>query len=173
MPSVLFVCTANRFRSPLAAAIFIKILEKERNGTAESWIVRNSGDWRVGSAGTWAMSGEPVLPVVSDAARKLGVDLSEHRSERVNGQLLAEYDLILVMQASHKEALQIEFPSLSDRIYLLSHVVERGSYDIMDSLGSEQEVTDIVLEMITLIQNGSRYICVLATALHNKRNRAK
>jgi protein-tyrosine-phosphatase len=173
MPSVLFVCTANRYRSPLAAAIFKKVLEEDGNGTADSWIVCNSDDWRVGSAGTWAISGEPVLPVVSDIAQRLGIDLADHRSARASGQLLAEYDLILVMQASHREALQIEFPSLGDHIYLFSHVIERGSYDILDSLGSEQEVMDIVLEMTILIQRGLRYICVLATALHNQRNRTK
>lgn len=173
MPSVLFVCTANRFRSPLAAAILKKVMAENDQSGADAWIIRSIDAWRIDSAGTWAKTGEPAMPVVSDAAQRLGIDLSDHHSKRLNGKLLAEYDLILVMQASHREALQIEFPTLSDRIYLLSFVLERGSYDIVDSMESENEVADIVQEMYTLIQHGFRYICVLATALHNQRNRAQ
>ena len=170
MPSVLFVCTANRFRSPLAAAIFLKALEEEGSGTLGLSSPRGPKAWRVGSAGNWATPGEPVLPAVLDAARRLGIDLSNHRSQRVSGALLSEYDLILVMQASQQEALQNEFPSQQDRIYLISHVVERGSYDITDQSGSEQEVANVVSEMDGLIRGGLRYICVLATYLHNTRN---
>jgi protein-tyrosine-phosphatase len=161
MPSVLFVCTANRFRSPLAAAIFRKILEE--NGTAPAWVV--------GSAGTWAQPGLPVIPAVSQAAQRLGIDLANHRSVRVNRQLLSEYDLILVMQASQKEALQNEFPSLREYIHLFSNVTERGSYDIPDSLDTDQQVAEVSMEMNELIRRGLTNICVLATALHNQRNR--
>ena len=163
MPSVLFVCTANRFRSPLAAGMLKHSLEKM--GIAE--------DWHIGSAGTWATPGQPVLPSVSDAARGFGIDLSGHRSARVNRQLLSEHDLILVMQATQKEALLSEFPELGERVYLFSHVVERGSYDIPDSSGSAQEVMEISTELNALIQRGLNYICVLATYLHNTRTHSE
>lgn len=169
MPSVLFVCTANRFRSPLAAAIFVRALDEEGIERGGSSSLQMRAAWRVDSAGTWAAPGEPVLPLVADAARKLGIDLSDHTSRRVNESLLSEYDLILVMTRSQKEALQSEFPALQDRIYLLSHVVERGSYDIPDISGSEQEVEDVISELNTLIRGGVRYIRVLATYLHNTR----
>lgn len=52
MPSVLFACTANRFRSPIAAARFSHCLQNEVDVQ----------DWRVGSAGTWAEPGLPVFP---------------------------------------------------------------------------------------------------------------
>ena len=162
MPSVLFVCTANRFRSPIAAAIFRKLLEAEP-GVTESWTVA--------SAGTWTMPGQPVIPMALEAARKLGIDLATHRSVQVSGQLLAEYDLILVMQASQKESLHSEFPNLSRHVYLFSNVVERGSYDIPDSFSSEREVVEICMELNELIQRGLPYIRVLATALHNQRHR--
>jgi protein-tyrosine-phosphatase len=163
MPSVLFVCTANRFRSPLAAEMLRHSLEKM--GIAE--------DWHIGSAGTWATPGQPVLPGVSDAARGFGIDLSSHRSARVNRQLLAEHDLILVMQASQKEALLSEFPELGERVYLFSEVVERRSYDIPDSPGSGQGAREIGAELNALIQRGLNYICVLATYLHNTRDRSE
>jgi protein-tyrosine-phosphatase len=162
MPSVLFVCTANQFRSPIAAAIFRKLLAAEP-GVTDSWTVA--------SAGTWTRPGQPVIPMALQAARKLGIDLATHRSVQVSGQLLGEYDLILVMEASQKEALQSEFPNLSRHVYLFSNVVERGSYDIPDSFGSEREVAEICMELNELIQRGLSYIRVLAIALHNQRHR--
>ena len=173
MPSVLFVCTANRFRSPLAAAFYKKTLLSADLDVFENRGIQDSAGWFVGSAGTWTVSGEPVLPIVYDVGLKLGVDLSMHSTQKISGQLLSEYDLVLVMQNSHKEALQVEFPSLEDQIYLFSHVTERGSYDIPDLFDTEQNVMQIAQEMNSLIQRGFKYICVLATALHNKRSRVK
>lgn len=157
MPSVLFVCMANRFRSPLAAAIFRKLLEEK--GLTDLW--------QVGSAGTWAAPGQPVLAFVAQAAQAYGLDLSGHRSERVSAELLAGYDLILVMQASQKEALQSEFPALVERIYLLADVVERRTFDIPDTSTSLQGVMDVSADLDDLIRRGLQSICILATYLHN------
>jgi protein-tyrosine phosphatase len=163
MPSVLFVCTANRFRSPLAAALLQHSLEKM--GMAEAW--------RIGSAGTWGTPGQPVLASVSEAAQGLGLDLSGHRSARVSRQLLSNYDLILVMQASQKESLVSEFPHLGEPIYLFSELVERRSYDIPDDLETEQAAQEIGAELNGLIQRGLNYICVLATYINNTRHRSE
>ena len=83
--------------------------------------------------------------------------------------MLSEYDLILVMQSSQREALQTEFPRLEERIYLLSDVVERRSYDIPDSTASELVMREIGLELNALIRRGLNNICVLATYLNNTR----
>jgi protein-tyrosine-phosphatase len=87
--------------------------------------------------------------------------------------MLSEYDLIVVMQESHKEALLSEFPDLHERIYLFSRVVDLGSYDIPDDYGSVQEVMGVIAVMNELMRRSLRYICVLTIALHNKRNRSK
>ena len=162
MPSVLFVCTANCFRSPLAAAFLRQALNEM--GIADAW--------RVGSAGTWATPGQPALPPVSQAARTFGVDLSGHRSTRVSRKVLSGYDLILVMQAGHREALLTEFPEVGERLYLLSDVVERRSYDIPDSLESEEGILEVSRELESLIRRGRDSICVLATYLYNGRHQA-
>ena len=157
MPSILFVCTANRFRSPLAASLLQR--ELQALGIAESWLV--------GSAGIWAAPGQPVMPHVCEAAQRFHIDLSSHRSVRVSRKLLARYDLILAMQAGQKEALLTEYPELGERVYLFSHVVERRTYDIPDAAGSEDEVLELAMELDALIQHGLESICVLATSLHN------
>jgi len=162
MPSILFVCTANRFRSPLAAAYFRKMLKERRDESAISWVV--------GSAGTWTTPGQPVLQAVSIRAKKFGVDLADHRSISVSRQLLSKNDLILVMQAGQREALQSEFSFLYERIYLLTTVAGLGSYDIPDSFESVQDVVEISTELYTIIQGGWRQICDLAIALHKQQN---
>ena len=149
--------------------MFSRALQEEKNSETAS-AIRKAGEWRVCSAGTWATPGQSVLPEVYQAAQTLGLDLANHRSQCVSGELLAEYDLILVMQASQQEALLSEFPLLEERLYLFSHVVERGSYDIPDSFGSAREVLKVAAEMDELIRRGLRYISVLAFALYNKRN---
>jgi protein-tyrosine phosphatase len=159
MPSVLFVCTANRFRSPLAAAMLKKNLED----------LGIAGDWRISSAGTWATPGQPAIPEVFEAAQRFGIDLSGHRSARVSRTLISAYNLILVMQAGQKEALLTEFPHLQERVYLLSYVAERRSYDITDTLGSEQEAPEVIAELDSLIRRGLDSICVLATYLSNNK----
>ena len=160
MPSVLFVCTANRFRSPLAAAVLRKNLEQRQIGDS----------WRVESAGTWATPGQPALPEVYEAAQRIGIDLSAHRSRRLSRDLLSGYDLILVMQASQQEALLTEFPELQERVYLLSYVVERRSYDVTETIGAGSNAMDVVLELDSLVQRGVESICVLATYLNNTRH---
>jgi protein-tyrosine-phosphatase len=157
MPSVLFVCTANRFRSPLAAAMFSRALE-ERGITA---------DWKVGSAGVWAMPGQPALAAVILAAARAGLDLTSHRSSRVSARLLSNYDLVVAMETDQKEALLAEFPQLEERVFMLSELTERRSYDIPDALGSEPEMLAVLEELDSLIRRGAESIRVMGAYLEN------
>lgn len=159
MPSVLFVCTANRFRSPLASAFF-------RNALGDS---AGPETWTVDSAGTWASPGLPVLPEVSLIARKYNIDLARHRSRLVTGTILSAHDLTLVMEAGHKEALQNEFPSSSDRIYLLSQAVEGRIYDIPDLIDSFESILEVSANLYELIKTGFGNICSLAIRLRDVR----
>jgi len=159
MPSVLFVCTANRFRSPLAAAFF-----QQKLGSS----VRAS-PWSVDSAGTWTSTGLQVLPEALSIARKQGLDLSGHRSKLVSEALLSTQDLILVMESGHREALQNEFPLISDRVYLLSQVTEGRFYDIPDPLDLVEAMMEVGKNIHELVQTGFGNIYVLAIHLQNTR----
>ena len=123
MPSVLFVCTANQFRSPIAAACLSKHITGEPESRA----------WRVESAGTWAIEGLGAPGFAVRAAETLGLGrLDRHRTQRVSAELLDGFDLVLVMEAGHKEALCAEFPSVCGRVYLLSELVDGLPYDVPD-----------------------------------------
>ncbi len=153
MPAILFVCTANQFRSPLAAACFSRKL------SSLNW----KGDWLVQSAGAWTSPGLPVLPVATIAARKLGVSLEGHRTKCVTSMLISTQDLILVMETGQKEALQHEFSVFSKRVFLLSEVVLNKAEDISDPVMSDTEsYIETALKIDHLITQGFYRICGMA-----------
>jgi len=126
MPAVLFVCTANICRSPMAMALFRARLGEEAK------------NWRVESAGTWAPTGMLAATFTRMVLSRRGIDLGEHRSRGVDRDLLTQFDLILVMERGHKEALQSEFPYIRERVYLLSEMIGQV-YDIQDPIGRSLE----------------------------------
>lgn len=105
------------------------------------------GEWQVDSAGTWGLEGEPAAVGSLAVMNSIGIDISDHRARRVDPELLNSYDLILTMERGHKEALCMEFPKFSNRIYLLSEMAGEKS-DIEDPYGGpysgyEQAAEDI------------------------------
>jgi len=125
MPSILFVCTANICRSPLAMVLF-----REKVGL-------DVDNWRVESAGTWAYDGSPAAEMVRQVLSERGLDISDHRSRMVTKELLSNFDLILTMEQGHMEALKAEFPDLANRVYMLSEVIGQR-FDITDPIGGIQ-----------------------------------
>lgn len=122
MRSVLFVCSANICRSPLAMGLFMARLGAD------------AAVWRVESAATWELEGEPVARNSHVILLERGINLGNHRSRSVNLELLRSFNLILTMEQGHKEALQIEFPDIADRVFLLSEMTGK-IYDIQDPIG--------------------------------------
>ena len=144
-PSVLFVCTANICRSPMAVALLRARLKKERPDWQE---------WRVDSAGTWAQDGSPAVRYAREAMAARGLDLSRHIARTVTHEMLDQFNLILVMETNHKEALDTEFPDLADRVFLLSEMSGKR-VSIKDPIGGEPpEYVQCAGEIETWIENG-------------------
>lgn len=149
MPSLLFVCTANHLRSPIAAAKFkAKLLQDEyRTG------------WVVESAGTWTVPGSSVLPLAEKLAQHHGLSLNGHKTCLVSRAQLARFDLILVMERGQKEALLAEFPSVGHHVFMLSEVVDGAQYDIPDPARSPKDAADFITALCELIERGYEKIC--------------
>lgn len=160
MPSVLFVCTANLYRSPLAAAL----LKSELKDAPD-------GKWVIDSAGTWTKNGTPIHSQTIEDALHFGLDVRAHKSKQVTAALLSKQDLILVMETGHKEALLIEFPDQSKKVYLLSEVVDGHPYDIPDPFSLEgKHDRDIAKELHRIITRGHKKIFALALENSNGNN---
>jgi low molecular weight protein-tyrosine phosphatase len=105
--NVLFVCEGNIYRSPFAAARLSALSGQARERP-----------WRVGSAG-FVGPNRPSPHDAQRAAHRYGVDLSTHRSQLLNGGMLVEWDLIVVMEAGQARRLAERFGIPRDRILTL------------------------------------------------------
>lgn len=156
MPSILMICTANQFRSPLAAACLKEAIRQ----------MQPAGDWTVESAGTWTKGGMPVPEIVLQIGKRMGLaDLENHRSRPVDHNLLTQFDLSLVMETGHKEALGVEFPTLKNKIRLLSEAATGFSQDIPDPIVPGINPNLVADEIKRLIDKGAGKIFHLATVL--------
>jgi len=156
MLSILFVCTANRFRSPIASIYFAR--EVVRRGDDDKI--------RVSSAGTWAMPGQPVMPDALDIAKTYGLNLSLHKSRPISEKILHSANLVLVMTSGHKEAIEHEFPEVSDRVHLFSAVADDTNFDIPDPYaGADVPVETVIKEIFGLIDRGYENIVDLTSEL--------
>ena len=151
MTQILFVCSANRYRSVIAAACFKAELVKRNQ----------QNEWSVLSAGTWTTDGLPPIKDAIQQAKQIGLDILGHRSRAITQDMLQEADLVLVMESGQKEALQIEFPSFCKKVWLLSEAAKGISYDIPDPTKNSSNI-GIVSEICELLRAGFDRICALA-----------
>ena len=92
---IMFICTGNTCRSPMAEALCRKIL-KEQNKT----------DIRCGSAGLSAMDGEPVSDNAAAACAEVGLDISRHRAYTLSSMEAETADVFFAMTPSHGYVLR-------------------------------------------------------------------
>lgn len=91
---IMFICSGNTCRSPMAEGLFRKYLADN-----------NIENIEVGSAGVSAFPGDAVSENSVIAARKRGVDISSHRARQINPEDILTVDLFVCMSQSHASAL--------------------------------------------------------------------
>ena len=127
--TILFVCTGNTCRSPMAESIARKVL-------AEHGITPDQA--RVMSAGAFAGDGSTATREAVQAVGALGADLSRFRSRALRPEFLRDADIIFAMSATHVAAILEMDPSAADRVYLL----DPTGADVPDPLGGPQSLYD-------------------------------
>jgi protein-tyrosine phosphatase len=127
--SVLFVCTGNTCRSPLAEAVCKRLLA-DRLGCQPHEL--ESRGFAVNSAGVMAYPGEAASAGAVIAAAELGADLGDHRSRPVNPEMLASATHVLAMTGGHLSVLAARFPNVGPPPVPLA-----DGRDIPDPIGGE------------------------------------
>jgi glycine hydroxymethyltransferase len=129
MRNVLFVCTGNVCRSPMAQGLFADL-------------VRGRRDIEVTSAGIGAVGGQSPSPYAVDVMAELGLNIRNIRSKPLMVDLVRKADFIFVMTYGHLDSMLLLFPSAAEKTFLLREfetdlpVMER---DICDPIGQSRE----------------------------------
>jgi protein-tyrosine-phosphatase len=126
---ILFVCTGNTCRSPMAEAITRKIA-----------VEKGLTELEVASGGTSAWDSAPASDGALLVAMERGMDLSEHRAQTLTRDLVQSSDLILAMGPHHLE--RIEACGGEGKAFLLSDFATHGESKraISDPIGAELDV---------------------------------
>lgn len=142
--TVLFVCTGNVCRSPMAAGFFYDKLRREK---ADKLV-------RVRSAGIWALEGQPASAYALQVMAEHGLDIGAHRGRNLTQADVDEADLILVMSLRHKEIILRDFERGDEKVQLLTAMADQP-YDIQDPYGgSIIEYRRTAAELQDLVERG-------------------
>jgi len=128
--NVLFVCTGNICRSPIAEGLFRQL-------------IGNRDDIEVSSAGVHAVRGQPPSLYAVQVCENEGVDISGLRSQPLSADLVERASHIFAMTGAHLETIHLLFPHGAEKTFLLREFEQPGATtwrDVPDPIGLGREV---------------------------------
>ena len=126
--TVLFVCTGNSCRSPMAAGFLREMLKEKK-------------EIRIDSCGTIFSSFSGPTPQAIKIMKEYGIDILSHKTKFLSKDLIDEADLILVMERKHRERVQELNPEAKNKTFLLKEFApDKENLEIRDPIGLSDEV---------------------------------
>lgn len=147
MKKVLFVCSGNTCRSPMAQELFTQFLSCCEGGSL-------AHEYQASSAGIWAADGLPASPEALEVMEEYGIDLSRHRSRRLDKELVEEADLILVMTRDHYRYVVERYQSSRHKTFILSEWAGIQCQEVWDPFGMGKESYKRSAEQIGSVLQG-------------------
>ena len=141
--TILFVCSGNTCRSPMAEAIAKRYLADRLSAPADDLEKRGI---IVMSAGSFALPGSPAAAPAVEALKLMGLDLSRHRSRPLSVELIHQADFIYTMSQSHAKAVVSLVPAAAGKVSALEP--ER---DIEDPIGGDLSLYTQVAEQLKIL----------------------
>jgi L-threonylcarbamoyladenylate synthase len=142
--TVLFVCSGNTCRSPMAEAIAKRYLAERLNADPQE--LEKKG-FIVMSAGSFAMPGARAAQPAVEAMKAIGADLAHHRSRPLTVELIHQADFIYTMSSSHADMVRSLVPGAAEKVSTLD-----PAGDIEDPIGGDlslyTEVADRIRKLI-------------------------
>ncbi len=136
---IVFVCTANMCRSPMAEYLF----------TADAG---RDASWLACSAGTDAGEGMPATQQAVEAMAERGIDVTRHRSRPLSRELVDSSDLVVVMTQSHASRILWRFPDAAPKVRLLKSFlpeVHAEDLDVPDPIGLSSVVYAAIRDLMS------------------------
>ncbi len=122
---MLFVCTGNTCRSPIAEHLFVQLSHEAGLSTTAS------------SAGTQAAIGMPLSRGAAAVFAARGIGPVAHRARRVDKPLVDAADTVYVMERAHREELLARFPEAKAKLFVLREAAGLKPLDVSDPVGAD------------------------------------
>ncbi len=142
--NVLFICTGNTCRSPMAEALAAHIWGRDYAD------VSSAGLFAYGNAG----AGRHSVSVM----RNMGLDITGHKARTADDSIIRGADLILTMTQSHRDTILQRFSGLRANVYTLAEY-SGGANDVPDPFGmDEAEYNACALQLKKMLEASDRFI---------------
>lgn len=154
MKKIMFICTGNVCRSPMAKYYFNKVIETKK-----------LQDKYIGtSCGIYSVKGEHATDNAIEAMKDYDVDMTSHKATRIQDSQIMSCDLIITLTIYHKNVVVKMYPELAEKVYTLKEYVNpKVEYkDIDDPWGLDintykfcaKEITENIDKMIEKLEEG-------------------
>ncbi|MDD3364492.1 MAG: low molecular weight protein arginine phosphatase [Syntrophomonas sp.] len=144
MITILFVCTGNTCRSPMASALLLKKWQEKSENL-------KPGEIQVWSAGLVTHDDLPASPQAIEAMREEGIDISLHRSSHLRESHIREADLILTMTTSQRDNMLDRFPDIDAYLYTLGEFTGDEAGEVLDPYGQDMDTYRRSLSQLKLL----------------------